>query len=84
MVLKDVIIVYFFQHLMSGWFWDYSYKCQPVDYSYNKKALRVSLQAKCVRVYYCFGQVEIVSCLVLQFVQCDLPIKNLVYYQLQD
>lgn len=27
---------------MSGWWGDYSLKCQPVDYSDNPKALRVS------------------------------------------
>lgn len=30
------------QHLMSGWLLEYSYKCQPVDYSHNPTALRVS------------------------------------------
>lgn len=28
---------------MSGWWLDYSYTCQPVDYSQNQKALRVSI-----------------------------------------
>ncbi|KAJ8954318.1 hypothetical protein NQ318_005905, partial [Aromia moschata] len=32
----------FEKHLMSGWFWDYSYKCQPVDYSSNSKAMRMA------------------------------------------
>ncbi|KAJ3643354.1 hypothetical protein Zmor_026071 [Zophobas morio] len=51
--LREVLITYngaqvlyslfmLYEHLMSGWFWDYSYKCQPVDYSYNKKALRMA------------------------------------------
>lgn len=30
------------QHLMSGWLLDYSYKCQPVDYSHNPSALRMA------------------------------------------
>ncbi|XP_050537984.1 elongation of very long chain fatty acids protein AAEL008004-like isoform X1 [Daktulosphaira vitifoliae] len=30
------------EHLMSGWFMDYSYQCQPVDYSYNPTALRMA------------------------------------------
>ncbi|KAF3427942.1 hypothetical protein E2986_02472 [Frieseomelitta varia] len=29
-------------HLMSGWLLDYSYKCQPVDYSHNPSALRMA------------------------------------------
>ncbi|CAH1978684.1 unnamed protein product [Acanthoscelides obtectus] len=51
--LKEVLIVYnalqvlysafmLYEHLMSGWFWDYSYKCQPVDYSNNYKAMRMA------------------------------------------
>jgi len=28
---------------MSGWLLDYSYKCQPVDYSHNPTALRVCI-----------------------------------------
>lgn len=30
------------QYLMSGWLTDYSFKCQPVDYSNSPQALRVS------------------------------------------
>lgn len=26
---------------MSGWLFDYSLRCQPVDYSYSPKAIRV-------------------------------------------
>nr|CAD7435556.1 unnamed protein product [Timema monikensis] len=33
-------------HLMSGWLFDYSFKCQPVDYSHNPTALRVGFTAK--------------------------------------
>ncbi|XP_044754913.1 elongation of very long chain fatty acids protein-like [Coccinella septempunctata] len=51
--LREVLILYngaqvlyscfmLYEHLMSGWFWDYSYKCQPVDYSTNDKALRMA------------------------------------------
>lgn len=51
--LKEVLIVYngfqvlfslfmLYEHLMSGWFLDYSYKCEPVDYSNNKKAIRMA------------------------------------------
>ncbi|KYN44776.1 hypothetical protein ALC56_00771 [Trachymyrmex septentrionalis] len=31
-----------YEHLMSGWLLDYSYKCQPVDYSHNPSALRMA------------------------------------------
>ncbi|XP_026675820.1 elongation of very long chain fatty acids protein AAEL008004 [Diaphorina citri] len=51
--LKTVLIVYnaaqvifslamLWEHLMSGWLLDYSYKCQPVDYSHNPTALRMA------------------------------------------
>lgn len=30
------------QHLMSGWLLDYSYICEPVDYSNNQKAMRMA------------------------------------------
>lgn len=33
----------FLQYLMSGWWGSYSFRCQPVDYSNNPIALRVSL-----------------------------------------
>ena len=28
---------------MSGWLYEYSLRCQPVDYSYSPSALRVSV-----------------------------------------
>ncbi|KAK0073945.1 hypothetical protein PV325_008976, partial [Microctonus aethiopoides] len=31
-----------YEHLMSGWLLDYSYKCQPVDYSQNPTAMRMA------------------------------------------
>ncbi|XP_057668518.1 elongation of very long chain fatty acids protein AAEL008004-like [Diorhabda carinulata] len=51
--LKEVLIIYngaqvlyslfmLYEHLMSGWFLDYSLKCQPIDYSTNPKALRMA------------------------------------------
>lgn len=51
--LKEVLVLYnggqvlfslymMYEHLMSGWFLDYSYKCQPVDYSNNQKAMRMA------------------------------------------
>lgn len=33
----------FTQYLMSGWWGSYSFRCQPVDYSNNPTALRVSV-----------------------------------------
>ncbi|CAI6344551.1 unnamed protein product [Macrosiphum euphorbiae] len=35
-------LVMLWEHLMSGWLLDYSYKCQPVDYSHNPTALRMA------------------------------------------
>nr|KAF7433883.1 hypothetical protein H0235_002074 [Vespula pensylvanica] len=51
--LRNVLIAYnafqvvfslgmLYEHLMSGWLLDYSYKCQPVDYSHNPSALRMA------------------------------------------
>lgn len=51
--LNNILIVYnaaqtlfsfimFTEHLMSGWLLDYSYKCQPVDYSHNPTAMRMA------------------------------------------
>ncbi|KAJ0180128.1 hypothetical protein K1T71_004719 [Dendrolimus kikuchii] len=31
----------FYEHLMSGWWGDYSLSCQPVDYSNSEKAMRM-------------------------------------------
>ncbi|XP_043289106.1 elongation of very long chain fatty acids protein AAEL008004-like isoform X2 [Venturia canescens] len=31
-----------YEHLMSGWLLDYSYKCQPVDYTHNPSAMRMA------------------------------------------
>lgn len=31
-----------YEHLMSGWLSDYSYKCQPVDYSHHPSAIRMA------------------------------------------
>ncbi len=33
---------------MSGWAGEYSFRCQPVDYSYSPMALRVSSDFDCV------------------------------------
>ncbi|XP_043493750.1 elongation of very long chain fatty acids protein AAEL008004-like [Polistes fuscatus] len=51
--LRNVLIAYnafqvifslgmLYEHLMSGWLLDYSYKCQPVDYSHNPSAIRMA------------------------------------------
>lgn len=51
--LREVLILYnggqvmlslymLYEHLMSGWFFDYSYVCQPVDYSNGDKAIRMA------------------------------------------
>jgi len=52
--LKNILIVYnfsmvtlsgylFYEFLSSGWLFDYTLGCQPVDYSNSPKALRVSI-----------------------------------------
>ncbi|KAK7604933.1 hypothetical protein V9T40_006119 [Parthenolecanium corni] len=51
--LKELLVFYnaiqvvfsvlmLWEHLMSGWLLDYSYTCQPVDYSHNPTALRMA------------------------------------------
>lgn len=35
-------LVMLWEHLMSGWLWDYSFTCQPVDYSTNPTAMRMA------------------------------------------
>ncbi|KAL1506188.1 hypothetical protein ABEB36_005595 [Hypothenemus hampei] len=58
--LKEILFFYngaqvlfslymFYEHFASGWFWDYSYKCQPVDYSNSDKAVRM---ARLCWIYY--------------------------------
>jgi len=50
--LRKLLVVYnllqtlfsawiFYEYLMSGWWGDYSLRCQPVDYSYSPMALRM-------------------------------------------
>lgn len=39
-VLLSIYLVY--EGLMAGWLYDYSYTCQPVDYSNSPQAMRVS------------------------------------------
>lgn len=51
--LRDILIGYnafqtvfstwiFYEYLMSGWAGEYSFRCQPVDYSYSPTALRMA------------------------------------------
>ncbi|XP_049805466.1 elongation of very long chain fatty acids protein AAEL008004-like [Schistocerca nitens] len=35
-------LIMLWEHLMSGWLWDYSFRCQPVDYSRSPTALRMA------------------------------------------
>lgn len=39
---------FYLQYLMSGWWGHYSFKCQPVDYSNNPMAIRVSDNQICI------------------------------------
>lgn len=52
--LRNVMILYnfiqvllslylFYEGVFSGWLYEYSYTCQPVDYSNNPTALRVRM-----------------------------------------
>ena len=43
-VLLSIYLVH--EGLMAGWWNDYSFRCQPVDYSNNPKALRVGIKIK--------------------------------------
>lgn len=48
----------FYEALISGWLFDYSYTCQPVDYSDNPKALRM---ARAVHLYFLTKLVELLD-----------------------
>lgn len=62
-----------FQHLMSGWLLDYSYKCQPVDYSHNPTALRVNN----VSLIYIFSNIN--PCIVVvKYVTVSTSCQGLV------
>ncbi|XP_076618439.1 very long chain fatty acid elongase AAEL008004 [Colletes latitarsis] len=55
-VLASIYIVY--EGLMSGWMMDYNFKCQPVDYSNNPKALRMT---RIVHFYFVCKLVELLD-----------------------
>ncbi|XP_058806719.1 elongation of very long chain fatty acids protein AAEL008004-like [Phymastichus coffea] len=57
-VLLSIYIVH--EALMSGWLHDYSYTCQPVDYSNNPQALRM---AKGVYFYFACKLIELLDTL---------------------
>ena len=48
-VLLSIYLVY--EGVMSGWWNDYSFRCQPVDYSNNPKALRVRIKISLVTYF---------------------------------
>nr|XP_024214935.1 elongation of very long chain fatty acids protein AAEL008004 isoform X2 [Halyomorpha halys] len=59
--LRNLLVVYnlaqtlfsawiFYEYLMSGWWGEYSFRCQPVDYSYSPVALRMA--ATCWWYYF--------------------------------
>nr|CAD7267403.1 unnamed protein product [Timema shepardi] len=49
-IVFSVYLVY--EGLMSGWLKDYSYKCQPIDYSDNPIALRVRVLVLTLQVFF--------------------------------
>lgn len=57
---------------MSGWLLDYSYKCQPVDYSHNPTALRV-----CDRDQRSFNKAKM--CLLTFRTNIDLKLHRIKY-----
>ncbi|XP_050303364.1 elongation of very long chain fatty acids protein 7-like isoform X2 [Anthonomus grandis grandis] len=86
--LKEVLIVYnaaqvlfslymFYEHLASGWFWDYSFKCQPVDYSANEKAMRM---AKLCWIYYVSKLTELADTIFFVMRKKDSQISFLHVY----
>lgn len=67
--LRNLMIVYnfvqvllscylFYEGLMSGWLFDYNFKCQPVDYSDNPNAIRM---AKAVHFYFVCKLIELLD-----------------------
>ncbi|XP_011495487.1 PREDICTED: elongation of very long chain fatty acids protein AAEL008004 [Ceratosolen solmsi marchali] len=55
-VLLSMYLVY--EGLMAGWLYDYSYKCQPIDYSNNPQALRM---AHAVYMYFICKLIELLD-----------------------
>ncbi|KAL7292507.1 hypothetical protein TKK_0014082 [Trichogramma kaykai] len=55
-VILSIYLVY--EGLMAGWLNDYSFKCQPVDYSDNPKAMRM---AKGVYLYFACKLIELLD-----------------------
>ncbi|XP_046420712.1 elongation of very long chain fatty acids protein-like isoform X2 [Neodiprion fabricii] len=55
-VLASIYLVY--EGLMSGWLYNYSYTCQPVDYSESPEAMRM---ARAVYLYFICKLVELLD-----------------------
>ncbi|XP_076642506.1 very long chain fatty acid elongase AAEL008004 isoform X2 [Halictus rubicundus] len=58
-IVQVVFSVYlFYEAMVSGWISDYSFSCQPVDYSNNPQALRM---ARAVHLYFMCKLVELLD-----------------------
>ncbi|XP_014209424.1 elongation of very long chain fatty acids protein AAEL008004-like [Copidosoma floridanum] len=55
-VILSIYLVH--EGLMAGWLYDYSYKCQPVDYSNNSQSLRM---ARAVYMYFICKLIELLD-----------------------
>ncbi|KAF7270231.1 very long chain fatty acid elongase AAEL008004-like [Rhynchophorus ferrugineus] len=86
--LKNVLIIYngaqvllslymMYEHLASGWLWDYSYKCQPVDYSTSAKAMRM---VRLCYVYYFSKLTEFVDTIFFVLRKKDSQVSFLHVY----
>nr|CAD7434094.1 unnamed protein product [Timema monikensis] len=62
-ILFSVYLVY--EALMSGWWDDYSYRCQPIDFSDNPKAVRMARACWCYMICKVVELLDTVSVIVL-------------------
>lgn len=78
-IFLSIYLVY--EGLMSGWLYDYDYRCQPVDYSNNPLALRM---ARTVHVYYLCKLVELLDTVffVLRKKQRQISTLHLYHHSL--
>lgn len=74
-VLLSIYLVY--EGLMAGWWNDYSFRCQPVDYSNNPKAMRM---ARGVYLYFICKLIELLDTVFFVFRKKQRQISFLHVY----
>ncbi|CAB0035567.1 unnamed protein product [Trichogramma brassicae] len=74
-VILSIYLVY--EGLMAGWLNDYSFKCQPVDYSDNPKAMRI---ARTVHLYFIVKIIDLLDTVFFVLRKKDKQISFLHVY----